>query len=217
MNRSQYFRLSFVIFLPLLFLGKFIAEEEVFFDLNYRISCDFNDSSCYGHRISSEELSEFYSNSKDPTLGLSPRITLYNFDAPIIVRDFISDDIYNFNTNSYNLSNPRVTRLSTLIYNNNLNYVNYMEPYAKHKFTGIEYTKDKYGSPTGFFNFQIASDEAKLKNLIEQANQLNDKANYKNAWLYWVAFFIPLITYFILSGLIKFIISGHIFRSNKEI
>lgn len=217
MNRSQYFRLSFVIFLPLLFLGNFIAEEEVFFDLNYRISCDFNDSSCYGHRISSEELSEFYSNSKDPTLGLSPRITLYNFDAPIIVRDFISDDIYNFNTNSYNLSNPRVTRLSTLIYNNNLNYVNYMEPYAKHKFTGIEYTKDKYGSPTGFFNFQIASDEAKLKNLIEQANQLNDKANYKNAWLYWVAFFIPLITYFILSGLIKFIISGHIFRSNKEI
>lgn len=217
MNRSQYFRLSFVIFLPLLFLGNFIAEEEVFFDLNYRISCDFNDSSCYGHRISSEDLSEFYSNSKDPTLGLSPRITLYNFDAPIIVRDFISDDIYNFNTNSYNLSNPRVTRLSTLIYNNNLNYVNYMEPYAKHKFTGIEYTKDKYGSPTGFFNFQIASDEAKLKNLIEQANQLNDKANYKNAWLYWVAFFIPLITYFILSGLIKFIISGHIFRSNKEI
>ena len=217
MNRSQYFRLSFVIFLPLLFLGNFIAEEEVFFDLNYRISCDFNDSSCYGHRISSEDLSEFYSNSKDPTLGLSPRITLYNFDAPIIVRDFISDDIYNFNTNSYNLSNPRVTRLSTLIYNNNLNYVNYMEPYAKHKFTGIEYTKDKYGSPTGFFNFQIASDEAKLKNLIEQANQLNDKANYKNAWLYWVAFFIPLITYFILSGLIKFIISGDIFRSNKEI
>ena len=160
---------------------------------------------------------QFYSNSKDPTLGLSPRITLYNFDAPIIVRDFISDDIYNFNTNSYNLSNPRVTRLSTLIYNNNLNYVNYMEPYAKHKFTGIEYTKDKYGSPTGFFNFQIASDEAKLKNLIEQANQLNDKANYKNAWLYWIAFLIPLIIYFILSGLIKFIISGHIFRSNKEI
>ena len=214
MNRSQYFRLSFVIFLPLLFLGNFIAEEEVFFDLHYRISCDFNDSSCYGHRISSEELSEFYSNSKDPTLGLIPKITLYNFDAPIIVRDFID---YNFNTNSYNLSNPRVTRLSTLIYNNNLNYVNYMEPYAKHKFTGIEYTKDKYGSPTGFFNFQIASDEAKLKNLIEQANQLNDKANYKNAWLYWIAFLIPLIIYFILSGLIKFIISGHIFRSNKEI
>lgn len=217
MNRSQYFRLSFLIFLPLLFLGKFIAEEEFFFDLNYRISCDFNDSSCYGYRISSEDLSKFYSNSKDPTLGLSPKITLYNFDAPIIVRDFISDDIYNFNTNSYNLSNPRVTRLSTLIYNNNLNYVNYMEPDAKHKFTGIEYTKDKYGSPTGFFNFQIASDEAKLKNLIEQANQLNDKANYKNAWLYWVGLFIPLITYFILSGLIKFIISGHIFRSNKEI
>lgn len=195
-TKQQYFRLSLVLFLPLLGLGYYLADQKIFDRWEYTISCLVaNDGTCSTRKIKYTELKEVEETNmfffKDSNAGFSSFL-----DLPL--RSYILDfsnseyrEVANLNYSSFYQCSFQVLYSSPNIYS----FDCYLD-------------EGKNRLVSGKFDFINGIDEQWYLKTHAASLKAKKEISLHHQNVFYLTLFFPLFLYFLISCLMRFVIYG---------